>query len=136
LYREEHMNRNTFGSVVKTPPSLDEVAKARPRRGNGAPARSTSHKSNIADFLHGRGGKGVLASELYAHPELYGRSPRNRIGELRKAGYLIEGRPEGSSDWFYCLIRDSAGAKPAESSYMKRVREEQEKATPLFGERL
>lgn len=102
---------------MNTQPSLGELAHARPRRGKGAPGRWTSHKTAILAMLRERGPQGVLGSELYSRPDLYGRSPRNRISELRKDGHLIEGKPDGASDWFYRLIRDSTGANPlAESS--------------------
>jgi hypothetical protein len=83
---------------------------------NRAPGRSGSHYAAILQFLRERGSQGVLASELYARPECYGRSPRNRISELRKDGHLIEGKPHGTADWFYCLIRDNAGTKPLADS--------------------
>src|SRR5262245_15267583 len=130
--------------------TFDEIAQARPFRGAGAPARSRSHYDAILELLRRRGPKGVLSSELYAQPHLYGRSPRNRISELRKAGHLIEGKPHGSSDWFYRLIRDDAGLKPSlknqgdgscgsngqneESEFMRRRHEEQAAAMPLFVE--
>jgi hypothetical protein len=131
---------------AKTKVTLDEIAQARPKRGTGAPARCISHKSNILALLKERGKNGVLGSELYAQPHLYGRSPRNRISELRESGHLIEGRQHGPSDWFYCLIRDASGAKPSsdsnqatrppiensETEFMRRRREEQEQAVPLF----
>lgn len=101
-------------------PSLAEVARARPRRGNGAPARSRSHYEAILQLLRDRGSAGVLSSELYDAPNLFGRSPRNRISELRRDGHLIEGRPQGSADWFYCLIRDNAGAKPQAGDWYER----------------
>lgn len=102
------MKRNT---------TFDELTQATPRRASGAPARSRSHYEAILELLRERGPQGVLGSELYSRPDLYGRSPRNRISELRKHGHLIEGKPHGSSDWFYRLIRDNAGPKPqAESS--------------------
>ena len=102
------MQRNT---------TFDELAQAMPRRASGAPGRSRSHYEAILELLRERGPQGVLGSELYSRPDLYGRSPRNRISELCKDGHLIEGKPHGSSDWFYRLIRDNAGAKPqAESS--------------------
>jgi len=91
------------------------VAKTRPQRGKGAPERCASHKSAILILLRERGRKGVLGSELYSRPDLYGRSPRNRISELRRDGHLIEGRPHGSSDWFYRLVRDDSGEKPPRS---------------------
>jgi hypothetical protein len=95
---------------------LDELAKARPKRGNGAPLRSRSHYAAILQLLRERGPQGIRGSELYGRPDLYGRSPRNRISELRRDGHLIEGKPLGSSDWFYRLIRDNAGAKPFSDS--------------------
>src|SRR4030095_8485381 len=93
-------------------PTLEEVAQARPHRGKGAPSRCASHKSAILALLQERGPQGVLGSELYARPESYGRSPRNRISELRKEGFLISGEPHGSSDWHYVLLRDNTGMKP------------------------
>lgn len=92
-------------------PTLREVAESRPPHGSGAPARTRSHYQRIRTLLFERGDIGVDASELYAHPELYGRSPRNRISELRadlkKEGsvYMISGKAKGSSDWHYRLIR-------------------------------
>jgi hypothetical protein len=106
-----------FACDMRSNTTLDEIAQARPRRGTGAPARSRSHYEAILALLGERGPQGVLGSELYARPELYGRSPRNRISELRRDGHLIEGKPHGSSDWFYRLIRDNIGEKPfADSS--------------------
>lgn len=97
-------------------PTLQELREAKPHPRSGAPARSRSHYEAILELLRERGPQGVLGSELYAQPELYGRSPRNRISELRRDGHLIEGNPHGSSDWFYRLIRDNAGAKPLADS--------------------
>jgi hypothetical protein len=94
-------------------PTFIEVARAKPHRGSGAPARTRSHKAAILALLCARGHEGVLGSELYARPELYGRSPRNRVSELRAEGFLIEGKPHGSADWHYVLIRDNAGNEPA-----------------------
>src|SRR5215831_14313476 len=109
-----HDNINHFSRQSK--PSVSELRRAIPQRGTFAPGRSGSHYVAILQLLRDRGPQGVLGSELYARPELYGRSPRNRISELRKAGHLIEGKAQGSSDWFYCLIRDNAGAKPVADS--------------------
>jgi len=91
--------------------SIEDAARARPKHSAGAPSRCASHKSAILALLRERGPQGVLGSELYEHPGLYGRSPRNRVSELRKTGHLIEGKPHGSADLFYCLIRDHAGVK-------------------------
>jgi hypothetical protein len=78
-----------------------------PRRGTGAPSRTRSHYDAILALLHERGPEGVLASELYDHPHLYGRSPRNRISELRRDGFVISGEARGSSDWHYVLVSAS-----------------------------
>jgi len=125
-------------------PTLREIARARPRRGSGAPARCASHKSAILALLRERGARGVLSSELYDHPEKFGRSPRNRVSELRQEGFLIAGELRGT-DWWYALIRDNRGVpsvpehsrpveavQPAETPFMRRRREEREQAAPLF----
>jgi hypothetical protein len=123
-------------------PTLSEVAKARPRRGTGVPPRCISHKSAILALLVERGEHGVLGSELYNSPEKFGRSPRNRIGELRKEGCLISGKPHGTADWHYVLMRDGADVKPSmpffdreagsQTDYMRRRYEEESAAMPLF----
>jgi hypothetical protein len=123
--------------------TLDELAQAEPKRGSGAPTRSRSHYEAILELLRERGPQGVLGSELYSHPDLYGRSPRNRVSELRKDGHLIEGKPHGASDWFYRLIRDNAGVKPLADSpdWYERVSgqprppldQEDFSSLPLFG---
>src|SRR5271170_571304 len=84
-------NINYFAS--QSNPSLEEVAQARPPRGSGAPERTRSHYERILALLKERGPAGVLSSELYDRPELYGRSPRNRISELRRDGHLIKTAP-------------------------------------------
>lgn len=78
-----------------------------PLRSAGAPERTRSHYAAILALLRERGPAGVLGSELYDAPHFYGRSPRNRISELRRDGHLIEGKPHGSSDWRYVLIREN-----------------------------
>jgi hypothetical protein len=107
--------RNTI-QAESARPSLTEVAQARPRRGKGAPSRCASHKSAILALLQERGPAGVLGSELYDSPEKFGRSPRNRISELRKEGCLISGEPRGSADWHYVLLRDNSGEEPQTNS--------------------
>jgi hypothetical protein len=72
--------------------------------------RTRSHYANIAELLKQRGeqGLGVRGSELYSDVERFGRSPRNRISELRRNGWSIGGKAHGASDWFYWLRRDDA----------------------------
>jgi hypothetical protein len=85
-------------------------------RGNGAPVRTNSHYERILALLRERGPAGVLSSELYNSPHLFGRSPRNRISEMRQAGNLIETSPAGESMVRYVLLRDSSGVKPLADS--------------------
>lgn len=95
--------------------SFEELAQARPPRGSGAPSRTKSHYARILALLREHGGSGVLSSELYDRPELYGRSPRNRISEMRKDGYLIKTIPAGTSTVRYVLVSQSpmpATARP------------------------
>jgi hypothetical protein len=93
------------------------MAQARPRHSTGASARSRSQYEAILQLLRERGPQGVLGSELYDTPHLYGRSPRNRISELRRDGHLIEGKPHGASAWFYKLIHEASGVKPSGDWY-------------------
>ena len=102
------MNTTTKQST----PTLSEVARARPPRGNGAPSRTRSHYGRIFALLRERGPVGVLSSELYDAPGLYGRSPRNRVSEMRQDGCLIETVPAGASVVRYILMRDSEDAAP------------------------
>lgn len=112
-------------------PSLDELARARPASRTGAPFRTRSHYEAILQLLKERGEQGLRASELYEHPELYGRSPRNRISEARRAGNLIEGKPAGSSDWWYRLIRDGSGqGAPESGDWYEREHGSSAAATP------
>ena len=68
--------------------ALSEVLQARPHRGRRRP-RACSLSEKVLHLLRERGPQNVLGSELYARPELYGRSPRNRISELRRHGHLM-----------------------------------------------
>lgn len=90
-------------------PTFKEVGRARPPRSKGAPSRTRSHYGRILALLAERGPAGVLSSELYDAPELYGRSPRNRISEMRQDGCLIETVPAGTSVVRYILLRDADG---------------------------
>ena len=92
--------------------TLEEVRKARPRQRTGAPSRTRSHYERILALLRERGPVGVLGSELYDAPNLYGRSPRNRISEMRKDGHIIDGKPRGASDWRYVLLRENESPTP------------------------
>jgi hypothetical protein len=101
------MDNRTKVSSSQARPSIEQFERAKPQRPAGPPARTQSHYEAILSLLRERGTRGVLGSELYARPDLYGRSPRNRLSEARAAGNLIEGKPYGSSDWHYVLIREN-----------------------------
>jgi hypothetical protein len=107
-------NRSTFPNSPpdSAKPTLEELKRARPIRGRGVPSRCFSHRERIHTLLRERGPAGVLSSELYDSPHLYGRSPRNRVSELRADGCLIETVPAGASVVKYILIRDSDGTPP------------------------
>jgi hypothetical protein len=89
--------------------SVEQIEQGKPRRPRGAPARTRSHYDAILALLRERGPHGALSSELYDAPHLYGRSPRNRISEIRadlkKDGdfWEIRGEARGASDWWYVL---------------------------------
>jgi hypothetical protein len=88
--------------------SVEQIGQVKPQRPRGAPARTRSHYAAILALLHERGQRGVLGSELYDAPHLYGRSQRNRISELRRDGFVISGEARGASDWHYVLLPDSS----------------------------
>jgi hypothetical protein len=96
---------NHFSSHGK--PSLEEMAQARPPRGSGVPSRTRSHYERILALLRERGSVGILSSELYDAPHLYGRSPRNRISEMRKDGHLIKTLSAGPSVVRYVLTHEN-----------------------------
>ena len=77
------------------------------------PERAASQRHRILERLREAGSRGVLASELYDDPQCrYGRSPRNRISELRKAGHRITGEWENKTDFRYTLLEETVSAKP------------------------
>jgi|HubBroStandDraft_6_1064221.scaffolds.fasta_scaffold15874_2 hypothetical protein len=87
--------------------TVEQLQQAVPRKGVDAPERARTHYERILALLRERGAVGVLASEMYDAPRFYGRSPRNRISELRQDGHLISGEPDGASDWRYILLREN-----------------------------
>lgn len=103
-------------------PTLAQLEHARPYRPDGPPERCKSHKTNVLKFWIecARQGRAMLGSELYAHPELYGRSPRNRISELKKDGYIFESTPRGSNDQAYRLLRGPHGEAYAPADWYER----------------
>jgi len=96
------------------------------RSRHGAPPRTKSHRERILTLLRERGPRGVLASELYDQPAIYGRSPRNRVSELRKMGFDIRGQARGASDWFYWLSTETRAPQKPRSAGSTDL--------PLFGE--
>lgn len=93
-------------------PTLEAVAQSRPLRGPGAPSRTRSHYARILALLRERGPAGVLSSELYDAPQLFGRSPRNRISEMRADGHLIQTAPAGASVVRYILTNENPSPTP------------------------
>jgi hypothetical protein len=121
------MSRNVNYFEQQSNVNLEEMAKARPPRGTGAPSRSRSHYTRILELLRARGPAGVLSSELYDAPHLYGRSPRNRVSEMRADGQLIQTVPVGASAVRYILTHENpcpiqrSPAKAAEWKHRPRV---------------
>src|SRR6267143_757756 len=93
-------------------PTLGELAESRPPRGSGAPSRTRSHYDRILALLRERGPAGVLSSELYDQPHLFGRSPPTRISELRQDGHLIKTIPAGASVVRYVLAHENPSPTP------------------------
>jgi hypothetical protein len=75
-------------------------------------ARAESHYGNILALLRARGPAGILSSELYDCPEKFGRSPRNRVSELRRDGFSIQTVHVNASTVRYVLLADH-GERPA-----------------------
>lgn len=110
-------------------------------------SQRNTQRDKIKDYLWARLGQWVPLPEILAFAAQYSA----RIHELRKEllprGYVIENKTETQADgsrhsWFkldYADAIDVTPAKPAptvESDYMRRAREERERALPLFaGER-
>src|SRR5437762_10541053 len=108
---------NIYRSTIQSDsrPTLGEVAESRPPRATGAPSRTRSHYERILALLRERGPAGVLSDELYDSPALYGRSPRNRISELRRDGHLIKTLPVGASVVRYVLTHENPSPTPRPS---------------------
>jgi hypothetical protein len=71
--------------------------------------RAHSHYQNILDLLRVRGPAGVLSTELYDNPALFGRSPRNRVSEMRRDGFQIRTVHVNASTVRYLLLADRGG---------------------------
>ena len=79
---------------------------------SGPPERANSQRQLILERLREAGAHGVLSAELYDDPQCrYGRSPRNRIAELRKMGHEIQGEWESKVDFRYTLVEETRAPK-------------------------
>jgi hypothetical protein len=95
------------------------IGRNTPHLQHGAPERTKSHYVRMFNLLKERGAVGVTSDELYEAPQLYGRSPRNRIAEMRKRGLNIATLSVSSHSVRYVLISDevpkistSSGSEP------------------------
>jgi len=78
----------------------------------GPPPTATSQRQRILERLRDAGPRGVLAAEFYDDSQCrYGRSPRNRISELRAMGHKITGEWEGKINFRYTLIEETQEPK-------------------------
>lgn len=72
--------------------------------------RAESQRTLILERLRQAGAAGVLSKDLYDDPERrYGRSPRNRVSELKRMGFTIDKRWEGRN---YRYILTAEPEKP------------------------
>jgi hypothetical protein len=92
------------------------------------PPRTKGQRAKILALLRERGRTGVLSSELYEFPHLYGRCPGSRICELRKDGYAIEGERRGEADWRYWLLPE----EPVRTPERETPKASDEEQLPLF----
>jgi hypothetical protein len=74
--------------------------------------RAHSHYDRILELLRERGPRGVLSSELYDNPALFGRSPRNRVSEMRRDGFKIQTVHVSSSSVRYILHEPPRAGNP------------------------
>ena len=87
--------------------------RTQPLKGSRPLERAASQRQRILERLREAGSRGVLASELYDDAQCrYGRSPRNRISELRKAGHRIAGEWESKADFRHTLLEETVSARP------------------------
>jgi hypothetical protein len=78
----------------------------------GPPSRTNSQRQRILERSRDAGARGVLAAEFYDDPLCrYGRSPRNRVSELRAMGHKIVGEWETKVDFRYTLIEETQAPK-------------------------
>jgi len=78
----------------------------------GPPPTANSQRHRIFERLRDAGPRGVLAAEFYDDSQCrYGRSPRNRISELRAVGHKITGEWEGKINFRYTLIEETQTPK-------------------------
>lgn len=92
--------------------TIERIRQALPPRSTGAPEHTWSHYTRILALLRERGPVGVLSSELYDAPDLYGRSPRNRISEIRRDGHLVQTIPVGAAVVRYILTHENPSPTP------------------------
>ncbi len=88
--------------------------------------KALSQRDEILRLLRERGPAGATNMELNEKCFRYGA----RLWELRREGHSI--RTENRGDGVFVFILDTQPSKAPESEYMRRAREEQAQAAPLF----
>lgn len=83
--------------------------------------RAHSHYGRILELLRERGSRGVLSSELYDNPALFGRSPRNRVSEMRRDGFEIRTVQVNASTVRYVLLADRGEQHAPRDWYEKQT---------------
>jgi hypothetical protein len=91
------------GAVSST---FRELGRAKPCRQDGRRAEHAADAQRLLRRLREAGASGVTTAELIAEKS-FGLRPPNRIGDLRRAGHLIETRRERHGVFRFVLIRES-----------------------------
>jgi hypothetical protein len=124
--------------------TLEQLEQARPLRPDRHDDDFFAHETRTLECLREAGPQGYSNAELRERG--CGERPSNRVCALRKKAYLIK-TDRSTYPARFVLLRDANGNKSAsfsegppdprssESDYMRRARQEEIAALPLFGAR-
>lgn len=93
------------------------------------PASANGQLARVAALLRERRTRGLSSREAIELGIL--RLP-NRVSELRKINFVIEGRAEAGGVMRYWLRSEPENPKPLAASYGERTRQIEAEALPLF----
>ena len=124
------------------PPKLNTIEQARPLKPDSHAEDFEADKLAVLDALRRAGPHGMSTME-FLRRGIGGVRPPNRVCDLRKDGHLIQTVRESGRQCRFVLLHENprpiprpGPRKPIEqipiSDFMRRRREEDERATPLF----